>query len=77
MTAVVTPDGGIAVRTYRGLSLATLTPNSQYGIAVVSKAYKKHKQQGFVSRDKGKATNLWVFGIELARLYSNFNYELV
>jgi hypothetical protein len=26
--------------------------------------YKNHKQQGFVSGDKGKATNLWVFGIE-------------
>jgi hypothetical protein len=55
----------------------TLTPSLQYRIPVVSKAYKNHKQQGFVSGDKGKATNLWVFGIELARLYSDFNYELV
>jgi hypothetical protein len=45
-----------------------LTPSSQYRTAVVSKAYKNHKQQGFVSGDKRKATNLWVFGIELARL---------
>jgi len=42
----------------------SLTHSSQYKIAVVSKAYKNHKQQGFVSGDKGKATNLWVFGIE-------------
>jgi hypothetical protein len=55
----------------------TLTPNSQYRIAVVSKTYKNHKQQGFVSEDKGKATNLRIFGIEIARLYSNINYGLV
>jgi hypothetical protein len=28
----------------------------------------------FVLGDEGKATDLWVCGIELARIYPNFNY---
>jgi hypothetical protein len=36
---------------------------SQYRIPVMSKAYKKHEQLGFVLGDEGNATNLWVRGI--------------
>jgi hypothetical protein len=35
---------------------------SQYRIPVISKAYKKQEQQGYVLGDEGKATNLWVCG---------------
>ena len=37
-------------------------------IPVISKAYNKQKQQGFVLGDEGKTANLWVCGTELTTL---------
>jgi hypothetical protein len=39
----------------------------QYRIPVMSNAYEKQKQQGFVLGNEGKATNLWVWGTELIK----------